>query len=116
MHKNDFRTLFTFAKHFIMVTEVQRLDLESDAAKEHIYHWLLIDKDKRSVEPLGFKSMQSLDNGKESRIFDQASMVFNALGAKFIDCDQTTSRLSNISDDPLDDELRNAIAVHFSCG
>jgi hypothetical protein len=114
MHKNDFRTLFTFANHFIMVTEVQRLDLAPDAAKESIYHWLLIDKDKRSVEPLGFKSMESLDNGKESRIFDQASITFNALGAEFIGRDQAASKLSNISSDRLGDELRSVIALHFS--
>tara|TARA_R110002124_G_scaffold129483_1_gene290763 strand:- start:60191 stop:60541 length:351 start_codon:yes stop_codon:yes gene_type:complete len=113
MDRNDFRPLFTFANHKIMVIEIQRLDLEIDAAKGCIYHWLLINKAERSVEPLGFKSMQSLEGGEERRQFDQTSMIFNALGAEFTDRDDTISKLSNISDVLLDDEMRDVIALHF---
>ncbi|MBF0367222.1 MAG: hypothetical protein HQK50_16720, partial [Oligoflexia bacterium] len=70
--------LYAFENQKTLLLEVKRTDLDSDAPKHTIYHWLLVPKDSSGskIERLTFKKMATTLT-MEIREFEQALLKFN---------------------------------------
>jgi hypothetical protein len=107
--------LYAFHTGHEYVVEVKRLDLASGADKVLVYHWLHVDSAQGNVRALGFRSMDASAE-KQSRVFDNASLDFDAVSAMFTKDDGAEVQMANISAAPLRKNIMGLIATFLGKG
>ena len=78
-----FDFLYFFENQQIIILELKRTDLPSEAIKSDLYKWLLIDRESAQIRPLDFLSVKSGEHQQE-RFFRQGYLSFDAEHAVYI--------------------------------
>jgi hypothetical protein len=111
----SFEVLYAFHAGHDYVVEVKRLDLPAEADKSVVYHWLHVDGAHGDVRALGFRSMDSSAD-KQSRVFDNTSLDFDAVSAVFTNAGGAQLQMANISAAPLRQNIMALIATFLVKG
>ncbi|NQX38419.1 hypothetical protein SAMN05421820_101439 [Pedobacter steynii] len=112
--KPSFTCLYFLENEKHLILEIKRTDLPQDAELSEVFLWLVMEKERKLILPLTFRSMDSSGEVQE-RFFEQGYLKFNNLTGTYIEkFNSGQHQLGNKSGNPLQAEIIDIIAEYLA--